>query len=272
MTDMDVAVSADGTAISFRSTGQGPGLVVVPGNNRRAHHYERFMQALPRYRVHALDRRGRGASGPQGPAYSIEREVDDVLAVAAATGSELLFGHSYGGLIALHTVLRRPFSKLAAYDPGVSLDGSFDLTWLPDFARLLAAGRPHAAMATFTKRTGLVPIPPAPLAVHYGLAYLLLRGKDGADTLAMMPTTPGEIGEIARLDSDGSRYAAITTPTLLLTGTKVPAYIREVAPRLAAIMPDARCSVLPDADHNAPDLNRPSLVAAHVDAFLTARS
>src|SRR4051794_14948954 len=136
MTDMSVAVSADGTAITYRSTGEGPGLVVVPGNNRRAHHYDAFAEALPRYRVHAIDRRGRGASGPQGPAYSIDREVEDLAAVADATGAELVFGHSYGGLVALHAALRHRFAGLAVYEPGVSLDGSFDLSWLPEFTRL----------------------------------------------------------------------------------------------------------------------------------------
>ena len=267
MTDSSVAVSADGTAISFRSTGDGPGLVVVPGNNRRAHHYDAFTRALPRYRTHAIDRRGRGGSGPQGPAYSIEREVDDVLAVADATGSELVFGHSFGGLVALHAALRRRFAGLAVYEPGVSLGGSFDLTWVPEFSRLVAAGRPHTAMATFTKRSGLLPIPAAPMAVHYALAFLLLRGKDGADTLAMMPTTPAELAEIARLDSDGSRYAAVDSPALVLAGSKTVPYLLDVVPRLAAIMPAARPEILAGADHNAPDLNAPELVARHVDAF-----
>ncbi|MER7282836.1 alpha/beta hydrolase [Dactylosporangium sp. NPDC000244] len=269
MTDLGVAFSADGTAITYRSTGNGPGLVVVPGNNRRAHHYDTFIHNLPRYRVHSIDRRGRGASGPQGTAYSIEREAEDVLAVADATGSELVFGHSYGGLAALHAALRRTFAGLAVYEPAVSLHGAFDLSWLPRFTELVTAGRAYAAMATFTKRTGIVPLPDVPLAVHYGLAFLLLRGTDGAETRAMMPTSPAELGEVARLDSDGSRYAAIQSPTLLLAGAKSVPYLRDTVPRLAELLPLAQHEVLAGADHNAPDLNRPALVAARVDAFFT---
>ncbi|MEU7870801.1 hypothetical protein [Dactylosporangium sp. NPDC049140] len=107
------------------------------------------------------------------------------------------------------------------------------------------------------------------MAVHYALAFLLLRGRDGAETLAMMPTSPAELGEIARLDSDGSRYAAVDTPALLLAGSKTVPYLLEVVPRLAGIMPAARHEILPGADHNAPDLNSPELVARHVDAFFT---
>ena len=38
-----------------------------------------------RFRVHAIDRRGRGASG-DAPAYAIEREFEDLAAVADAVG------------------------------------------------------------------------------------------------------------------------------------------------------------------------------------------
>ncbi|BCJ39814.1 hypothetical protein GCM10010168_26740 [Actinoplanes ianthinogenes] len=48
------------------SFGDGPGLVVVPGNNRRAHHYTKLAELLQYdYRVTVIERRGRGASGPQ---------------------------------------------------------------------------------------------------------------------------------------------------------------------------------------------------------------
>ncbi|AEV85464.1 hypothetical protein ACWT_4442 [Actinoplanes sp. SE50] len=42
---MDSGISDDGTVITFRTVGTGPGLV-VPGSNRRAHHYDR-LAALP---------------------------------------------------------------------------------------------------------------------------------------------------------------------------------------------------------------------------------
>jgi pimeloyl-ACP methyl ester carboxylesterase len=115
------ATSTDQTSISFLSTGQGPALVVIPGNNRRAHHYEALARDLAAtHTVHVIDRRGRGLSGPQGPDYSIDQEVDDALAVVDQTGAELAFGHSYGGLIALHVALRRRLAALTVYEPGGS--------------------------------------------------------------------------------------------------------------------------------------------------------
>ncbi len=185
-----MVISRDGTAIAVLSAGRGPGLVIIPGNNRRANHYGTLAQRLStRYTTHVIERRGRGSSGPQGPAYSVEAEVDDALAVMQHTNSDLVFGHSYGGLVALHLGLRRRVTALMAYEPGVSIE----------------------AMTTFLKGSRLAPIGNAPTVMFRALAFLLLHGADGRDTRTMMPTTSAEIAEIVRLDSDGSRYAAATS-------------------------------------------------------------
>ncbi|MFI5958432.1 alpha/beta fold hydrolase [Cryptosporangium sp. NPDC051539] len=265
--------SADGTSIGVLSAGRGPGLVVVPGNNRRAHHYDALVRALENdYTVHVMDRRGRGLSGPQGPYYSIEAEASDVFAVMRETGSDLLFGHSHGGLVALHLALWRPVDALVVYEPAVSIGGSFDVDWLPTFQRHLALGQHGAAMATFLKGTRLVPIGDAPYFVYRALAHLLLRGADGAETRAMMPTTPAEIAEIARLDSDGRRYASIQSPTLLLGGGRTPDYLTTALRRLDQLLPDSECHVHPDLDHNAPDLNAPVAIAAEISRFVRRRA
>ncbi|WP_328997430.1 alpha/beta hydrolase [Kribbella sp. NBC_00709] len=249
------------------STGAGPGVVVVPGNNRRAHHYERLARGLAGvHAVHVVERRGRGASAPRGTAYSVETEADDVLAVMEHTGARVVFGHSYGGLIALHVGMREPLDALIAYEPGVSIGGSFDASWLDAFTEQLGGGRQVAAMATFLKGTGLLPFRAAPLLT--AISFLMLRGSGGRETRDMMPTTPAEIGEIARLDSDGSRYAGIAARTLLLGGEKSPAYLTGVLPQLATILPSAEYSILPGLDHNAPDVNAPDDIAQQIRLHL----
>jgi pimeloyl-ACP methyl ester carboxylesterase len=267
-----MVISRDGTAIAVLSAGRGPGLVIIPGNNRRAHHYGTLAQRLStRYTTHVIERRGRGSSGPQGPAYSVEAEVDDALAVMQHTNSDLVFGHSYGGLVALHLGLRRRVTALMAYEPGVSIEGSFDARWLPAFTSQLEQGRHVAAMTTFLKGSRLAPIGNAPTVMFRALAFLLLHGADGRDTRTMMPTTPAEIAEIVRLDSDGTRYAAATSPTLLIGGQKSPTYITGVLAHLARTMPNARHVILPGLDHNAPDLNAPNVVAEQIQSFAQAR-
>ncbi|MET9315220.1 alpha/beta fold hydrolase [Kribbella sp. NPDC003505] len=253
--------------VAVMSLGAGPGVVVVPGNNRRAHHYEKLARELAgAHTVHVVERRGRGASAARGTAYSVDSDVDDVLGVLEHTGARVVFGHSYGGLIALHVGLQRQLDALVAYEPGVSLDGSFDAGWLETFTQQLARGRHVAAMTTFLKGTDLAPFRKAPLL--WALSFLMLRGAGGRETRDMMPTTPAEIAEIARLDSDGSRYAAIASQTLLLGGEKSPAYLTGVLPRLTAILPNAEYAILNGLDHNAPDENAPETIAQQIRLHL----
>jgi pimeloyl-ACP methyl ester carboxylesterase len=264
--------SADGTTISFLSFGAGPGLVVLPGNNRRARHYTKLAQALSAsHSVHVLDRRGRGDSGPQGPTYNIDSEVDDAVAVMVRTGSDSVFGHSYGGLVALHLALRQPVRSLVVYEPGVNLHGRFDMSFLPEFTRRVEAGQRVRPMALFLKRIGLLPFGNAPDFVYTAIAALMLAGgTEGAEMRAMMPTTPAELREVARLDSDGSRYRAIRSPTLVLAGAKsLPAFLPLMCKELGDIIPDARYELIPGLGHNAPDNDAPSVIAARITAAMT---
>jgi pimeloyl-ACP methyl ester carboxylesterase len=267
----NTVTSVDGTEISYRSTGVGPGLVIVPGNSRRAYHYDPLAELLStNLSVHTLDRRGRGDSGPQGDDYSADAEADDVAAVLDATGSDSVFGHSYGGLIGLRLALRRDLRRLAVYEPGVSLGGGFDLSWLPQFDRLVDRGRRVGAMTLFLRRSGIVPIGNPPAFVFRLLATALLYGgKEGAETRRLMPTTPRELGEIARLDSDGTEYAAIRTTTLLLAGTRTSPSLTRAVGELAAILPNASAEILEGLDHNAPDLSAVATIAARLQPFFS---
>lgn len=90
-----------------------PTLLLVHGTTADHTTFRAIGPMLAEHRhVAAIDRRGRGASGdaPDGR-YSIEREFDDLAAVAhtLATlggGPVDVFGHSYGGRVALGAALR----------------------------------------------------------------------------------------------------------------------------------------------------------------------
>ena len=270
MTDYRSVVSRDGTEISYAHVGTGPGLVIVPGNNRMAHNYRRLVDELAhRFAVSVIDRRGRGASGPQGAAYGLDREIEDLRAVQRAEHAGLVFGHSYGGLIALQAARGdRGIQQLAVYEPGVSLNGSFDASFLPEFEDLLAANRHIAAMSLFLKRTRLTPFPAStPRFVFSALSALMVGGRNGAEMRSLMPTTPPEIREIMRFDSDGANYAEITADTLLLGGSKTPTYLTGVLDPLQRIIPTARVAMLHGADHNAPDESSPRVVAQRLETF-----
>jgi pimeloyl-ACP methyl ester carboxylesterase len=172
----------------------------------------------------------------------------------------------------MHAALRRPPAALAVFDPGVSIGGSIPAGWLPRFTELVERRKYNAAMAMFLRDSRLTPLGNAPNLVYRALAFMLLHGSDGADTKAMMPTTPRELGEVVRLDSDGSRYAGITCPTLLLGGGETPAYLTAVLAHLAQIIPISRYDIIAGLDHNAPDLNAPETIAGHLAAFIRRTS
>jgi len=271
MTDRSFIDSADGTRIAFTRTGAGPAILVIPGNNRMAHDYERLAALLAeRHDVIVLERRGRGESGPQGVPYAIEREIEDVQAVMCATGVTQLFGHSYGGLISLQAArVDSTITRAAVWEPGVSIEGSFDGSWLPEFEHRVRRGQHARAMALFLTETRLFPLKlPKPRVTLF--CTILVGGKGGREMVAMMPTTPGEIREIVRLDSDGSPYSSITADILLLGGEKSPGYLTGVLQPLSEIIPRARFEIVAGLEHNAPDLNAPEIVAGRLEAFFEA--
>ena len=102
--------SPDGTRIAVFSRGKGAALILVHGASADHTTFRVVGPLLARdFTVHAIDRRGRGASG-DGPTYAIEREFEDVAAVAdaLAAGSDggiVVFSHSYGGRCALGAAL-----------------------------------------------------------------------------------------------------------------------------------------------------------------------
>src|ERR1700760_3322037 len=94
--------SADGTQIGLLTAGQGPPLLLVHGGMGCIASWRSLWSALTaRWRVTALDRRGRGASGATAP-YDVSRELEDVAAAAASLGGAAdVFGHRFGATCAL---------------------------------------------------------------------------------------------------------------------------------------------------------------------------
>lgn len=267
-----VVRSADGTAIACDVTGRGPALVVVPGSLRAARHYRTLATALAdEFTVHVMDRRGRGGSGPQGAAYGIDRECDDLVAVLAHTDANLVFGHSFGGLVALETMLRRPdtpITRLAVYEPAVSVDGAISNEWLPELELAVAEGRTADGLISVISGLELAgPLTHVPLRLRRTLVKAVMRGDLLADMRELLPTVHAEVAAATGLDSDGAKFAGVATDTLLMAGERGPEYLRHVVAALADVMPHAHPTILPRLAHNAPDLDAPAAVAAELRRY-----
>lgn len=266
--------SSDGTRIGVHTTGSGPGVVVLPGTLRGAKHYRELASGLASdFTVHVVDRRGRGTSGPQGENYGIDAECADLASVLTKTGASLVFGHSFGALVALEAPFRQPevrIDRLALYEPPLSIDGRLNLTWLPDMDTAVAEGRTTDAVTIMMSGLDMDgPIKQFPLHLRQVVAKMALRGDLLRDVEEILPTVHGEVVIVAELDSPGDRYAGLAIRTLLLGGERSPGYLRDVIGMLHAGMPDSTVVTQPKAGHNAPDLEAPREVAAHLRTFFS---
>ena len=271
MPDLDsrVVTSADGTAVEYLSTGRGPHVIVVPGALAMASDMAAFAVLLARrHTVHVVQRRGRGGSGPQGSRYGIERECEDIEAVRARTGARLIFGHSYGGLVALRAACgSTAFDAVAVYEPGISVSGSIPAGWTGRARREVAAGASFEAFITFARginpdQTGRVPRWLLRVILRCAIPRAGLR-----QNLALMPQAISEHAEVGRLDERLADYREVSAATLIMHGKRHTARRQAVAlARLAETVPRAETMTFPDLGHFAPE-KKPGKIADAVLRF-----
>jgi pimeloyl-ACP methyl ester carboxylesterase len=149
--------SADGTPVAVFTTGDGPPLVLVHGTTADHLTWRISGPLLARHwTLHAVDRRGRGASG-DALDYAIEREYEDLAAIvdtlAAQAGRAVpVVGHSLGGRIALGAAtLTGNIERLVAYESAPAPPGSsYERPGVVDSLREhLARGDRESTLATF---------------------------------------------------------------------------------------------------------------------------
>jgi pimeloyl-ACP methyl ester carboxylesterase len=259
--------SRDGTPIALFTSGSGPPLVLVHGASAD---HTTFRVVAPRlaegWTVHAIDRRGRGASGDTLP-YAIEREFEDVAAVASAVARETggpvdVVGHSYGGRCALGAALltddiRRVISyEGAPTPPGVDY-GDADV--LPELRRLEAAGDPAGILATFMRR--VVGMDEAGLERYRTDPVWPLR-------VAAAPTIVRELEIESSADAAGLEVLGrVGQPVLQILGGDSRREFGEATKALDRRLAHGRVVVIDGAKHAAHHTHPEAFVAA-VHAFL----
>ena len=264
---MTRVASRDGTEIAYWTSGSGPPIVLVHGSPAD---HTRWRPLIPylehRVTVHAIDRRGRGASG-DAPKYSLEREYEDIAAVVdavAATSGEAVdvYGHSHGGIVAFGAAtLTAHIRKLVLYEGWPVPDPSIyalpaDVMRRMD--KLLAEG----------DRDGVVE------ALFRSIEEM---SDDDMSLLRSAPSWPGRVAAAhtvtreltaetqARLDAE--QAAKIAVPVLLMTGEKSTDPAKAAVGAVAAALPDVRLLVLAGQQHVA-DILDPETFARHLLEFL----
>jgi len=267
--------SRDGAMINYISMGAGPSVLVIPGALSVASGYVAFASGLATdFSVHIMERRGRGLSSPQGDTYSIEKEVDDVLALQRETGASHLVGHSFGGLVALEAARgNAALRKIAVYEPGVSINGSIPMSWMREYETKLAQQRYEDAFVEFSLGTGPDRARNLPKWLMKLLLPFYLSRRERQIMLGLLAENLREHQEIARLDSSYRNYGEISADTLLLHGGKTGiGWVRLAIDELSRVLPNCHTQLLPRLNHFGIDKQAPDQVARIVrDHFLAAR-
>jgi pimeloyl-ACP methyl ester carboxylesterase len=251
--------SADGTEIGVLTAGDGPPLLLVHGGMGCIEGWASLWAPLTsRWRVTAMDRRGRGTSGDTHP-YDLSREFEDVAAVAASlAGGEPvdIFGHSYGAVCALGAVASgAPARRLALYEPPgpPTVPGE----WRDRVLAMIEAGQPGRAMFTFlTEIIGLSAEEVAAL-------------RDAPRAYDVMPivsaTMPRESGALSTVNLT-ALAAAVDAPTLLILGSASPAWAHDITAELAGVIQHKTLAVLDGQGHDAISL-APELLVTQLTEF-----
>ena len=262
-----VVRSRDDTPIAVFSSGEGPGVVLVHGATAD---HTAFRVVGPMlagsFTVHAMDRRGRGASGDAAGPYSIEREFEDVASVAEtladASGEPIdVFGHSYGGRCALGAaLLTGTIRRVISYEGAPTPPGSsYHPSGVEERLReRLVAGDRDGALATFLRE--VVGMSAADLAAYQADPIWSVRAAAAGTILRELEA---EADPAASLD----RLAAVSQPVLqILGGESVPVF-RDATVALDARLADGRVVVIDGARHAAHHTH-PDQVVTAVQAFL----
>ncbi|MEM9009962.1 MAG: proline iminopeptidase-family hydrolase [Pseudomonadota bacterium] len=214
--------------------------------------------------------------------WTVERFCDELDAVIAAAGLDdaILYGHSWGGWLALDYVLTRP-EKVAGL---ILASTSASVTSFVDGTKDLIEALPpeHREAIKQHDATGAYDHPDYLAAMEVFYARHLCRADpwpaDLLESVGNLETTPvypamngpNEFTVIGTLKSwdRSADLGRIACPTLVYCGAHdeiVPACTHE----LADAIPGAKALVIEDASHSA--LNeRPEAVMPHLRAFLQA--
>jgi pimeloyl-ACP methyl ester carboxylesterase len=234
-------MSVDGTRIAYWCAGRGDPILIIHGLGSGHSSYEPLVETLSSGLLACnMDRRGRGESGDTMP-YALEREFEDVAAVATQLGQAVVLGYSIGGPAAIE-----------------------------------AARTAEAVRAVILFEAWDSPLSRIPADVFDGIEHLVSQGRyeeafnygdspeeieesrqlpDYADRVAMVHLTPREIRGWQRYWNehpvDDERWAELAKPVLFLVSEANRDGMLAPAQQFAKRLPQATVRVLEGIGHRA---------------------
>jgi pimeloyl-ACP methyl ester carboxylesterase len=237
-------------------------LLLLHGFTGHAHAWDTLSIALqPHFHVYALDQRGHGDSDPA-DAYNAVVAFDDLTGVVDQLGLEqlVLVGLSMGGRNGIYFAARRPgvVQQLVIVDIGPEISARAAAapagppepeTWdsIEQAARHLYRGNPYPGIHYY----------------RWVAAHSLRQRPDGALVWKWHPTV-----KTLRTNPDLDWWkllGSIAVPTLVLRGEESPILDRDVAERMAQVLPRGRFVEIPRAVHTLHEDNPEAVLQALKD-------
>ena len=236
--------------------GDGPAVVLVHGTMDRSASFGRVRKALDGMRVARYDRRGYARSVGLGPPQSFDQQVEDLLDVVSWTVGDgpapVVFGHSYGGTVALAAAAEAP-ERLAGV---VAFEAPLPwMDWWPSgsagAAAVAAADDPEEAGEGFMRRmvgdSRWERLPPSTRAA---------RRAEG-------PTLVAELAQLRPPHPPPFELGSIRAPVLAACGTEGAEHHAQAARAIAEGVPGADLEVVAGSGHGV-HLTHPAAVAGLV--------
>lgn len=245
---METITSADGTEIAFERTGSGPPLVLVHGGacDHRFWDLSGVRSALAEHcTVYAVDCRGVGESGDT-VEYALEREFEDVAAVVDCIDDPVtLLGHSSGALLSLEAALRTDnLHKFILYEPPIPF-GDHELyseEVLAEMKRLLNDGKNEQVLVLFLQE--IAQSTPEEIDAQRS-------APDWQDLLDATHVWPRSLQAVGEYEFDAARFANMTTPTVLLSGSESPPFLKDAIEPVDDALPNSRIVTFDGHAHEA---------------------
>ena len=260
---MQPTQSADAIEVEFERYGDGQPLLLLHGGMAPREYWRPVISASEGY----------GAVVPQRPGFGTcldspaETSADEVLdrevryvqvLVDAVDGDPILFGHSYGALTAIEAAAGTSVEAVIAYEPAVlPAEYRADADLADRMASLVQDGKREEAVKRYIEQV------------------LHPDGIEDLDAwLAEWPVWPDCVAlaeEVVRMNRSVEQYRLpdcldVDVPTLVLSGTDGPDFLRQSARDVHDALPQSRFVEFDGVSHSGP-AEAPELIAAEVDAF-----
>ncbi|MEM8795007.1 MAG: alpha/beta hydrolase [Pseudomonadota bacterium] len=207
-----------------------------------------------RHELIAIDLKERLFAGPHNDQGQLEEVARFAIDTIEDVGQPVhLVGHSFGGAVSLKVAALRPdlIVSLTIYEPTAfflaDTESAEEMTAMDGLRSVAEDLRAH-------KEAGR-----SDLGIRQFIAYW--NGADFWDHLPesthrrLAATASSVVADFAAIFAETAElkdFAALSIPTLILSGMESPMLAQRISARLAATMPGARLAILPGLNHMAP--------------------